>query len=350
MVPMNLSRLRRPLAVTAAIALAGSLAACGGAASSGTSTDDGILDVSVSFYPIQYLVETIGGDAVNVTSVTPVNVEPHDFELSPADVAALEKADLVAYASGFQTSLDEALAQIDGPTVLDISNAVDLVHHEGVEHDHEHEGVEHDHESEEAGHDHDHESEEAGHDRDHESEEAGHDHDHADGADPHFWLDPERMIAAANAIEATLEKADPDNAATYQAGLAELVTTLNGIDEDYTTGLGSCERTTFVTSHSAFGYLADRYGLTQVSVSGVDPEGEPSPAELAAVKEVVQATGTTTIFTEELVSPETAQALADETGATTAVLSPMESQPEAGDYAAGMSANLEALRTALACK
>ncbi|WP_249367185.1 MULTISPECIES: metal ABC transporter substrate-binding protein [unclassified Actinomyces] len=320
------SRLRRPLAVAAALALAGSLAACGGASS--TSSDDGVLDVSVSFYPIQYLVEAIGGDAVNVTSVTPVNVEPHDFELAPADVAALEKADLVAYASGFQASLDEALAQVDGPTVLDIAGAVDLVHHEGVEHDHEGEGEAHDHEA----------------------EDADHDHEHADEADPHFWLDPERMVAAAGAIEAALEKADPANASTYQAGLAELVTTLNGIDEDYTSGLASCERTTFITSHAAFGYLADRYGLTQVSVSGVDPEAEPSPADLAAVKEVVHATGTTTVFTEELVSPETAQALADETGATTAVLSPMESQPEAGDYAAGMSANLEALRTALACK
>lgn len=341
-VPMNLLRLRRPLAVTAAIALAGSLAACGGTSSS-TSTDDGVLDVSVSFYPIQYIVESIGGDAVNVTSVTPVNVEPHDFELSPADVAALEKADLVAYASGFQSSLDEALDQIDGPTVLDVADAVDLIHHEGVEHDHHHDG-------EEAGHNHEHEHEGEEHDHEHDGEEAGHDHHHADGADPHFWLDPERMIAAANAIEAAMEKADPDNAATYQAGLAELVDTLTGIDEDYTTGLRSCERTTFVTSHSAFGYLADRYSLTQVSVSGVDPESEPSPADLAAVKEVVQATGTTTIFTEELVSPKTAQALADETGVTTAVLSPMESQPEAGDYAAGMSANLEALRTALACK
>lgn len=158
------------------------------------------------------------------------------------------------------------------------------------------------------------------------------------------------MVQAANAIEAALEKADPDNASAYQSRLSELVNTLKGIDEDYSSGLATCERTTFVTSHAAFGYLADRYHLTQVSVSGIDPDSEPSPAELAAVKQVVEETGTTTIFTEELVSAETAQALAAETGATTAVLSPMESRPEAGDYAAGMNANLEALRTALACK
>ncbi len=323
--------LRRPLAAVACLALAGALAACGTSSSDTASSggpSDGVLDVAASFYPIQYLVEAIGGENVNVTSVTPTNVEPHDFELAPADVSALEKADLVAYASGFQASLDEALRQIDGPTVLDLAGSVDLVHHEDADHDHDHEA------------DHDHDA----------THEADHDHDHADEADPHFWLDPNRMVQAANAIEAALEKADPDNASAYQSRLSELVNTLKGIDEDYSSGLATCERTTFVTSHAAFGYLADRYHLTQVSVSGIDPDSEPSPAELAAVKQVVEETGTTTIFTEELVSAETAQALAAETGATTAVLSPMESRPEAGDYAAGMNANLEALRTALACK
>ena len=323
--------LRRPLAAIACLALAGALAACGTSSSDTASSggpSDGVLDVAASFYPIQYLVEAIGGENVNVTSVTPTNVEPHDFELAPADVSALEKADLVAYASGFQASLDEALRQIDGPTVLDLAGSVDLVHHEDADHDHDHEA------------DHDHDA----------THEADHDHDHADEADPHFWLDPNRMVQAANAIEAALEKADPDNASAYQSRLSELVNTLKGIDEDYSSGLATCERTTFVTSHAAFGYLADRYHLTQVSVSGIDPDSEPSPAELAAVKQVVEETGTTTIFTEELVSAETAQALAAETGATTAVLSPMESRPEAGDYAAGMNANLEALRTALACK
>lgn len=327
--------LRRPLAAVACLALAGALAACGSSSSDPASSggpSDGVLDVAASFYPIQYLVEAIGGENVKVTSVTPSNVEPHDFELAPADVSALEKADIVAYASGFQASLDEALRQVDGPTVLDLAGSVDLVHHEDADHDHD---ADH---ADEADHDHD------------ATQDADHDHDHADEADPHFWLDPNRMVQAANAIEAALEKADPDNASAYQSRLSDLVNTLTGIDEDYSSGLATCDRTTFVTSHAAFGYLADRYHLTQVSVSGIDPDSEPSPAELAAVKQVVESTGTTTIFTEELVSPETAQALAAETGATTAVLSPMESQPEAGDYAAGMSANLEALRTALACK
>lgn len=328
------TRARRRLAAVAALALAGSLASCaalspgsdstaaapGASGAAPTAAASGALTVSTSFYPIQYLVQAIGGEHVAVTSVTPTNVEPHDFELSPKDVTALSASSLVLYVSGFQPSLDDALAQISGPTVVDLSGSVDLVHHDGVEEEHE-DGA------------------------------AGAAHDHGAGApDPHFWLDPVRMQAAAKAVEAALAQADPAHADAYAANLDTLNATLTDLDTSYSTGLGHCERTTFVTSHAAFGYLADRYSLTQASISGVDPESEPSPAELAEVKKVVESTGTTTIFTEELVSPETAQAVAAETGAQTRVLSPIESAPEDGDYAGAMRTNLEELRTALSCQ
>ena len=328
------ARARRHLAAVAALALAGSLASCAAlspgsdstAAASGasgaapTAAPSGALTVSTSFYPIQYLAQAIGGEHVAVTSVTPTNVEPHDFELSPKDVTALSASSLVLYVSGFQPSLDDALAQVSGPAVVDLAGSVDLVHHDGV----------HEEGATEAAHD--------------------HDHDPAAALDPHFWLDPVRMQAAAKAVEAALAQADPAHADDYAANLDTLNATLTDLNTSYSTGLGHCERTTFVTSHAAFGYLADRYGLTQASISGVDPESEPSPAELAAVKKVVESTGTTTIFTEELVSPETAQAVAAETGAQTRVLSPIESAPESGDYADAMRANLEELRTALSCQ
>jgi len=336
MIPMStlVARARRHLAAALALALAGSLASCAAlspgsdssAAASGaapTPAPSGALTVSTSFYPIQYLAQAIGGEHVAVTSVTPTNVEPHDFELSPKDVTALSASSLVLYVSGFQPSLDDALAQVSGPAVVDLAGSVDLVHHDGVEEEHE-EGAT------EAAHD--------------------HDHDPAAALDPHFWLDPVRMQAAAKAVEAALAQADPAHADDYAANLNTLTTTLTDLNTGYSSGLGHCERTTFVTSHAAFGYLADRYGLTQASISGVDPESEPSPAELAAVKKVVESTGTTTIFTEELVSPETAQAVAAETGAQTRVLSPIESAPESGDYADAMRANLEELRTALSCQ
>jgi len=337
---MLVTRARRHLAAVAVLALAGSLASCAAlspgsdstAAASGagpTAAPSGALTVSTSFYPIQYLAQAIGGEHVAVTSVTPTNVEPHDFELSPKDVTALSASSLVLYVSGFQPSLDDALAQVSGPTVVDLAGSVDLVHHDGVEEEHEEGATEAATEA---------------------ATGAAHDHGAAAALDPHFWLDPVRMQAAAKAVEAALAQADPAHADDYAANLDTLNATLTDLNTSYSTGLGHCERTTFVTSHAAFGYLADRYSLTQASISGVDPESEPSPAELAEVKKVVESTGTTTIFTEELVSPETAQAVAAETGAQTRVLSPIESAPEDGDYAGTMRTNLEELRTALSCQ
>ena len=321
MSPVSASHLRRACAIAGALALTASLAACGGGSTSSSSgSPEGALEVSTSFYPVEYLAKTIGGDHVTVTSVTPTNVEPHDYELAPADVTALNEADVIAYVAGFQPSMDDAVAQASGPAVVELSASVDLTHHDGVEEEHE------------------------------DGEGAHDDAGAGEAADPHFWLDPTRMRSAATAIEAALATADPDHASDYEANLATLTTSLDGLDSSYRTGLAQCRRTTLVTSHAAFGYLAEAYGLTQVSISGVDPDSEPSPADLAGVKKVVQDTGTTTIFTEELVSPATAQTVADETGATTAVLSPIESAPSGGDYASAMTTNLEALRTALSCQ
>ena len=343
---MNTPVARRVLSAAAAAALGLSLTACSALSteSSEPSGSDapkdasGTLSVAVSFYPIQYLAETIGGDHVSVTSLTPTDVEPHDYDLSGKEViSTLEGSSLVAYVAGFQPSLDKAVTQISGPTVVDLSGEVDLRHHEGVEDEDEH-GEASDGATEKAT---EKATGEAGHE--------GHDHD-AGSLDPHFWLDPVRMKSAATAVEEALAAADPDNADDYKANLDSLTTTLDGLDSGYKGGLTRCERKTFITSHAAFGYMAERYGLTQASISGIDPEAEPSPAEMANIKSVVEKTGVKTIFTEELVSDTPAKAIAAETGAETSVLSPLESKPERGDYTDAMTTNLDRLKSAMVCK
>ena len=158
------------------------------------------------------------------------------------------------------------------------------------------------------------------------------------------------MIKVAEALEASFAKIDPANANDYKAGLDKLKTALTGVDNQYKQGFTSCQHKTFITSHAAFGYMAERYGLTQASISGIDPETEPSPAEMANIKSVVEKTGVKTIFTEELVSDAPAKAIAAETDAKTSVLSPLESKPERGDYTDAMTSNLERLRSAMECK
>ena len=353
--------LRRIVALGAALVLAAGMSACSALKSESSSSASAphtiapgkTLTVSTSFYPIQYLAEAIGGPLVKVSTVTPSNVEPHDFELSGKETAELSKADLIAYVPGFQPSLDKAVKEVgSGPTVVDLSKPANLVHHEGVEEEHEHSEEASDGATDAASAVATAQSTEAGHD-DH-----GHaEHSHAEGGeyhdgdlDPHFWLDPQRMIKVAETLEASFAQVDPANANDYKAGLDKLKTALTNLDTQYTKSLSSCQHNTFITSHAAFGYLADRYKLTQASISGIDPETEPSPAEMANIKSVVQSTGVKTIFTEELVSDAPAKAIAAETGAETSVLSPLESKPERGDYTDAMTSNLERLKGALVCQ
>ena len=305
---------RRHLAVLAALPLV--LTGC--ASASGTAgSADGAVQVMASFYPLQFVAEQVGGDRVSVQSMTPPGAEPHDVELSPAQVSRIDRADLVVYLSGFQAAVDDAIAQTSPAHVVDAASDTTLMPPE------EH--------------------------HDDETEAEHEDHEHGD-LDPHFWLDPSRMPSVVQDVADTLTELDPDGAETFAANAAALTQRFEDLDAAYSTGLAQCDSRTFVTTHEAFGYLADRYDLEQVGISGVDPEAEPSPARLAAVEKIVRDEGVTTIFFETLVSPKVAETLAADLGVDTAVLDPIEglADPDA-DYFSIAEANLAALRVALSC-
>jgi zinc transport system substrate-binding protein len=149
------------------------------------------------------------------------------------------------------------------------------------------------------------------------------------------------------AVADRLGRIDGENAAAYRDRAAALAGELRALDGELRDGLRDCARRDVVTSHAAFGYLTARYGLTQTGISGLSPEAEPPPGRIAEVARHVRRNGVTTVFFEELVSPEVAKTIAREAGATTAVLDPIES---GDDYAAAMRANLAALRTGLGCR
>lgn len=351
------------LAAAAVTAVALSGCAPGHAATSGVS-------VVASFYPLQFVVERVGGADVDVQSLTPAGAEPHDLELTTRDVLTLENAELVLTLSGFQPALDDALAEIDGPHVVDtVSAERDPLsaeddtdtghdghdHHEGqeteteVEHEHDDHG-DREHEDHEDGHAHD---EDHGHAHAH--EDHGHTHAQDDGhghtgTDPHFWLDPTRLAGVAGQVAEALSAIDPEHAATYTANAADLVSELTGLDEDFAATLDSCAQQVIVVSHEAYGYLAARYGFEQVGIAGLDPENEPSPARLQQIAQVIRSEGVSTIFTESLVNPHVAEALAHELDVTVQRLDPLETRtdPDA-DYLSVMRTNLSALTAALEC-
>ncbi|GAA1511012.1 zinc ABC transporter substrate-binding protein [Sphaerisporangium rubeum] len=288
---------------------------CGAGQAAGTGSS-GKPEVLAAFYPLEWMTTKVAGPDAHVTSLTQPGVEPHDLELDPRQIASVEQADLVVHIKGVQPAVDEAIGEQGAAKAFDVAAAITTLPSTGDEgHADEGEG--------------------------HAGEELSY--------DPHVWLDPARFAEAAVKLGERLGEADPAHAAAYADRAKSTAAELTALDAEVRAGLTTCRSRTIVTSHSAFGYLADRYGLKQVGISGLDPESEPSPARLAEVARVAKQEGVTTIFTEELVSPKVAEVLAKEVGATTAVLNPIESRPRSGDYLSAARANLTVLRSALGC-
>ncbi|MFG3602310.1 metal ABC transporter substrate-binding protein [Micromonospora chersina] len=302
-------------AATAALLGLGGVAACSDGGGGGSDPDR--VDVVAAFYPLQFLAEKIGGDAVTVTNLAKPGAEPHDLELNPRQVGQVVDAELIVYLAGFQPAVDEAVEQNGGDRAFDVAGVQPLL--DAAAGGHEHEGGEHGH-----------------------GEETG-------GKDPHLWLDPTRLATVGDRLAERLGRVDPDRAADFTARAAALRAELTGLDADYTRALATCQRREIVASHTAFGYLAARYRLEQVGITGLSPDAEPSPRRLAEVAKEAREHGATTIFFETLVSPKVAETVAREVGAKTAVLDPIEGPPADGDYLSAMRTNLQTLRTALDC-
>ncbi|MFF7774618.1 zinc ABC transporter substrate-binding protein [Streptomyces tanashiensis] len=330
---MNVRRLIPSTALAGAVALGiVSLSACSGTSDAADKGSDGRLDVVASFYPMQYLAEQIGGGHVAVDTLTRPGVEPHDLELKPKQIGELGEADLVLYLKGIQPAVDDAIAQAGVKHTVDAATLTELEEH-GTE-------VGHDHAGEEAGHD-------------HASEEAGHDHASEAGADPHIWLDPVKYAEVAKGVGSALEKADPDHAADYRKNTEALVKKLGDLNTEFETGLKNTATKTFITTHSAFGYLAERYGLEQEGITGIDPESEPSPARIKELQDIAKKDKVSTVFFETLASDKTAKTLAGDTGLKTDVLDPLEGitdKSKGDDYIEVMQSNLAALKKALGAK
>ncbi|MSO28992.1 MAG: zinc ABC transporter substrate-binding protein [Candidatus Planktophila sp.] len=308
-----------------AITLALGLILSGCSSSESDSSASGGIKVVAAMYPLEFVAKAIGGDMVSVENFTPPGVEPHDLELTPSQVVELDAADLLLYISGFQPALEEA-AQQSAP-----ANSLDLLSVDGLNlltatEDGHNDGAEDVNEGEEA----------------HSDEEMVN--------DPHFWLDPARLIVVAKAVASKLSEVNPENSEAFESNLAAFVTELEALDAKFTTGLATCERDLIVTSHAAFGYLADAYGLSQEAIAGLSPESEPTPKRLNEIGKEAKADGTTTIFFETLASPKVAQTLANDLNIESAVLDPIEGISEGQTYFSVMESNLEALRKALSCK
>ena len=336
MVPMKMTR---TFAAAAAAAL--SLSACStsvqsdsGRTDSATATGAKELSVIAEVYPLAWIAQQVGGEQVNVQQLVPSGASPHDLELSAQQVEKIGNAQLVLYVKSLASAVDKAVETGKPGGSIDLAQL--LPTRPGVPHEH------HDHHGhhEEADHDH---HEEAGH------EEAEHEHA-AGGIDPHLWLDVSQMPKVVQATVQALSKADPAHKTEYQKRGQEVSTKLQNIAAEYETGLKNCQVHTLVTTHPAFGYITDRYHLTQVGISGIDEDTEPSPARLKEIAELTKNSGATTIFFADTSNPKIAQVLAGDLGLKTQVIYTMASTPQGKDYLQMQKDNLQALRSGLGCQ
>ncbi|HEX5534650.1 MAG TPA: metal ABC transporter substrate-binding protein [Actinomycetales bacterium] len=345
------ARLRRAaVQVALPAALAALLGACttGSTLTSGSSdgsTGDERLQIVAAFYPLEYLSERIGRGHVDVRNLTKPGVEAHDLELAPRDVARVAGADLIVYLKGFQPAVDDAIAAEAAGRALDVTSSAHLTSVSSED------AATHDHEADEHPDDDTHAPDDAaGHDDTHAPDDAaGHDHG---GVDPHFWLDPTRLADVAGVVAARLAQLDPANAQDYRSNAAALQTDLHALDDDFRAGLEHCANRDMVTSHLAFGYLAERYDLHQVGITGLSPEGEPAPRDMARVVRFIQANHVETVYYEPLAGPVLAETVADETGARAVLLDPLEgltANSPGESYIDVMRSNLAALRTGQGC-
>lgn len=296
--------------------------------------NQGKLQVVTTVYPVYDVVKKVAGDRADVTLLVPPGAEPHDWEPTASDLKKIGQAKVFFYNGAGLEPTDQILKKeiTRDAMVVELSQGLDLLKlQDDDDHDHDHDTDHHD-----ADH----------HDEDHHAE--GHHHHHHGGVDPHVWLDPQNVMKEAAVVADALAKADPAHADAYRANAKKYQDELAALDKDMDAALSSLANKNLVVSHEAFGYLAARYGLTQIGIMGVDADAEPTPDRMAQLVEFIREHDVRTIYSEELVNPRLADAIAAETGAVVRVLNPIEgltaAQEKAGyDYIKLQRENLTTL-------
>ncbi len=262
------------------------------------------LQISTSFYPLYFFTKEIAGDKADVYNITPAGAEPHDYELTTQDLARIEDGSLLVLNGKRLESWGVKIKEVLSGTGTKVVTAGEI----GQTAD-----------------------------------------------DPHVWLDPVLAKSEVEAIKNGLVLVDSANASYYESNAANLIARLENLDVEFRNGLLNCQKKDFITTHAAFGYLAGEYGLTQVAISGLSPDEEPSAEKLAGVADFARKNQVKYIFFENLLSPKLAETIALESGAQTLVLNPLEGLSDdeiknGKNYFTEMKNNLANFKTALVCR
>lgn len=271
------------------------------------------ISVTTSFYPLYFFTSEIGGKYADVKNITPASAEPHDYEPTAQDIARIEKSSLLVLNGGKLEAWGNKIKDdLKGTNVIVVTTGDALANQTVVE---EGQSIQ----------------------------------------DPHIWLSPPLAKKEVKTILDAFIKIDSKDKDYFTVNANKLMGKIDNLDKEYKTGLASCKQKDIITSHAAFGYLAKHLGLTQVPISGLSPDSEPSPKQLANIADFARKNKVKYIFFESLVSPKLSETIASEVGAKTLVLDPIEGISDdnikAGiDYSTIMQSNLKNLRLALECQ
>ncbi|MBT2725122.1 metal ABC transporter substrate-binding protein [Bacillus sp. ISL-46] len=273
------------------------------------------LQIVTTFYPMYYFAQKVAGNSANVELLVPNGAEPHDWEPTAKDMAKIQDADMFIYNSRyFESWTEKVLKSINDSNlnVVEASNGIELM--DALE-----------------------------------SEEEEHNSEHASAKDPHVWLSPVLAQQEVENIAKAIEKLDPKNKNQYEKNAVNFKSQLADLDHLYQETINQAKKKEFVTQHAAFGYLAKQYGLTQIPIAGLSPDVEPTLGKLKELAEVTKKKNVKVIYFEGLTSSKVAQTLANEIGAKTEVLNPLEGltkeeQEKGLDFIDVMKNNLESLK------
>ncbi|MDR7240838.1 metal ABC transporter substrate-binding protein [Neobacillus drentensis] len=275
------------------------------------------LQIVTTFYPMYYFTQKVAGSSANVELLIPNGAEPHDWEPTAKDMAKIQDADMFIYNSRyFESWTEKVLKSINDSnlTVVEASKGIDLMN--ALESEEEHHS------------------------------------DHASSKDPHVWLSPVLAQEEVDTIAKALEQLDPNNKKQYENNAVDFKSQLADLDRLYKETIDKANKKEFVTQHAAFGYLAKQYGLTQIPIAGLSPDVEPTLGKLKELAEVTKKKNVKVIYFEGLTSSKVAQTLANEIGAKTEVINPLEGltkeeQEKGLDFIDVMKNNLEALKLSI---
>lgn len=275
--------------------------------------DNGKLQVTTSFYPLYFFAGQIAGDKADLYNITPASAEPHDYEPTTQDIVKITKSNLlILNGGGLEVWGDKIKETLKGHDIV-IVTAGDGIANQQL------------------------------------------DQNGRLIQDPHIWLSPPLAKKVVKTILEGLLRVDQKDKDYYYANANILLQKLDQLDQAYKQGLASCVQKDIVTSHTAFGYLAKTYGFSQISISGLSPDEEPSSKKMAEVSQFAKKHHIAYIFFESLVSPKLSMTIANEIGAKTLALDPIEGISENAikqgrNYFTVMQNNLINLREALACQ